>query len=286
MQKNKVPIFIFILIVILIFTVSMLFSGCGRRARIARALQEKEEESFEEQSIEDGITTEETDEVEDLDVEVSDEMEDSVQEETIETEETEEEFVEEPIEEVEGDQTEESEEELSEDEGVDETIDVLTACCESGYIEQGHGVVKNGYAIIGDNNENFQVKAFITFDISEYEGIDINFARIKFSGIAIDYGDPFELGPDLIINIDNYGELDPDDFILSGTHLYSEPLEGISEFTITGGNSNIKDTVQAALNDGQDYLQLRLECSKNTNDDDFADQLRFEFNNVKLRISY
>ena len=267
MKKSKIPIIILISVIILIFTVSMLLSGCGRRVRIARALQEKEPESIEEKITEEDITIEET-----------------TVEETIEatTEGLEEETTTEAIESEE----EVVEEEILEDEEQDETVDVLTACCESGYIEQGHGVVKDNHAIVGDNEENFQIKAFITFDISGYQGIEINYARIKFSGLSIDYGDPFELGPDLMISIDNYGELDPDDFSPRGTHLYSEPLEGISEFTITGGNSNIKDIFQTALNESQDYLQLRLECSKNTNNDDFADRLRFDFSNVKLRISY
>ena len=53
MKKSKIPIIILISVIILIFTVSMLLSGCGRRVRIARALQEKEPESIEEKITEE-----------------------------------------------------------------------------------------------------------------------------------------------------------------------------------------------------------------------------------------
>ena len=159
MKKSKIPILILISVIILILSISMLLSGCGRRARIARALQEQGSENVEEQSTEEEITIEETTESKET-VDVT--TEESVEESMEEADESEEEVVEEEVEEEESVEEESVEEETE----IQEFImvnHIAVPLTEDGW-EDYFG---NFTAYVGDDRRNRQSKGILSFGLND-----------------------------------------------------------------------------------------------------------------------
>jgi hypothetical protein len=298
----KKPLFFLIAVTIVILLFSLLISGCGRRARLAAALEKKiqGEQSTGENLSEEHEDTGSIEEVEIEDIE-SDDIpgEDNQQiqeEENTEVaepgEQPEEEIVDEgsPDDDVEAAE-EEIEEIMEQDQQVEEAAqqpETLTESMpliadESGNIAGGE-VLHFPFIYIGEDvGGDKEVRGFISFDISGLSGATIEKAKISGSANNIK-GRPFvHYGP-IIIKSVNWGEraLQPSDFDLEGVEIFNLDKKN---FGIT--SSMLKSDLQNVVDSSRTRYQLMFyyEIAELLNEGQ-EDNITYGFSELSLEVTY
>ena len=262
MKKNKKFLLLLISVVILLFSVSMLFSGCGRRARIAEALKEKESENVGAESIDEDADTEEVTDKKDVDEDEDADTEEVTEDEDIDTEEVTEEGdgdTEEDIDEDEGEDEDVEEEIIDDEEEVEQSDDAEQFTVDIPFVRSECGNIIGGIAgddpVIypGDNGENdLEVRGFMSFDTSGLAGATVIESKISATADAL-FGTPFDTYGPLIIKAVYWGSraFTPADYDLSGVELKS-----VTKKNFGIQNKNLKEDLQRAIDSGSGRYQL------------------------------
>ena len=295
MNKDKKFLIVLVSVVILLFSVSMLFSGCGRRARIAEALRDKEAENVEEESIDEDADTEEVTE-EDVDTEedVNENRDADTEEVTEEDVDTEEDVNENRDADTEED--EDVEEDIDDNEVIDDdeeveqpddaeqfTADIPIVVSECGNVI-GDNAYSNSIIYPGDTGESdLEVRGFISFDISGLAGATVIESKISATAGSL-FGKPFVTYGPLIVKAVYWGPgaFSPADCNLDGVELgnYSKKNFGIQ-------NRNLKEDLQRAIDSGSGRYQLIFYFEMNgTNGDSEADNIIYYMEDISLNITY
>jgi len=306
----KRPLFFVMAVTIIILLFSLLLSGCGRRARIAAALEKKiqEEQSTGESVPLEDVDTQPREETEKEDSNTDDlSAEDSQQVEQEETEEIPgvaepeelpededvgEEVVEEevsPGEEITPEeeaaenieQEQQGEEVLQQSEEFTESIPLVSE--ESGNIAGGE-VLQFPFIYIGEDvGGDKEVRGFLSFDISALSGATIE--KVKISGTANNIkGRPFvHYGP-IIIKSVNWGarSLQPSDFDLEGVEIFNFDKKN---FGIT--SSVLKSDLQNVVDSSRSRYQLMFyyEIAQLLNEGQ-EDNITYGFSELSLEVTY
>ncbi|HAJ95278.1 MAG TPA: hypothetical protein DCP02_03495 [Actinobacteria bacterium] len=282
MNKDKKFLIVLVSAVILLFCVSMLFSGCSRRARIAEALRDKESENVEEENIDESADTEEIIEEEDIDEDEEAGTEDDA-------------AVEEDV--NEGGSDVDAEEEITDDGVVDDdeeeveqpgepeqfTADIPLVVSECGNVidDTAHF---DPVIYPGDSGEqDLEVRGFISFDISGLAGATVMESKISATADAV-FGKPFVTYGPLIVKAVYWGlgAFSPADRDLDGVELgnYSKKNFGIQ-------NRNLKEDLQRAIDSGGGRYQLIFYFEMNETDGDSqADNITYYLEDISLNITY
>lgn len=289
MKKDKKFLIVLVSVVILLFSVSMLFSGCGRRARIAEALRDKEAENVEEESIDEDADTEEVTEEEDVDVEEDvDEDEDAGTEESV--------AVEEDVDDDEGNDVN-VEEDVDDDEVIDDddeeveqpddaeqfTADIPLVVSECGNVI-GDTAHFDPVIYPGDSGEqDLEVRGLISFDTSGLAGATVIESKISATADSL-FGKPFVTYGPLIVKAVYWGSraFSPADCDLDGVELgnYSKKNFGIQ-------NRNLKEDLQRAIDSGSGRYQLIFYFEMNgTDGDGEADNITYYLEDISLNVTY
>ena len=277
MNKNKKFLLLLISVVILLFSVSMLFSGCGRRARIVQALKEKESENVEMESIDEDTDTEEVTEEEDVDEEEDIDTEEVTKEEDVDADEAEDEDVEEEI-------IDDEEEVEQSDDAEQFTADIPFVGSECGNIVGDVAHDNDPVVYPGDNGENnLEVRGFISFDISGLAGATVIESKISATADSR-FGEPFVTYGPLIVKAVYWGSraISPADYNLGGVELgnFTKKNFGIQ-------NRNLKEDLQSAIDSGSGRYQLIFYFEMNgTDEDGQADNITYYLEDISLNVTY
>jgi hypothetical protein len=267
----------------------MLFSSCGRRARIVQALKEKESENVEAESIDKDVGTEEVTEEEDVDAgEVEDEEEDADEDEDVGTEEvTEEEDVD--AGEVEDEDVEEEtmddEEEVEQSDDTEQfTADIPFVGSECGNIVGDIAQCNDPFINPGANDDlDLEIRGFISFDISGLAGATVIESKISATE-GSKYGEPFKFYGPLIIKTVYWGSraISPADYNLNGVELGNFTKKN---FTIQ--NRNLKEDLQRAIDSGSGRYQLIFYFEVNgTDGDGQAANITYYLEDISFNVTY
>jgi hypothetical protein len=149
----------------------------------------------------------------------------------------------------------------------------------SGYVSEG-GSLLTRTVFVGDDVRDDAVKGFISFDITELLDREIFSARLSISGIALLHDPTF--ADQMIIKVQDYGELDEDDFTTGGDHLAAVSTAGLAEINITA--DNLKTLVERKIGEGKDYFQIKLGLDTYSDGDGVADMFVIAPNNAVLIV--
>lgn len=134
---------------------------------------------------------------------------------------------------------------------------------------------------VGDLENASKVYGFISFDVGELVGKDVNQAWLNISGQRV--GDPASLSDIFSIYATAYGiSLDPGDIGSPQTGLYSRAI-GFTDWSFS--NDNLKNAIQAVLDEGRQFFQIKLfipVSNHNGLDDGFSILL----SDISLEVSY
>jgi len=282
MRKNSKIITILMIIVIILISLSLIFSSCKRRARIAEALRDRETESTEDEAAEEDNGEEETVSVdeEEMQSEEDSETEDSDAEEDVsdngssEEEETEEEIVE--------------EDEVVEEEEESESVEQYTS--EIPFVSSECGNVIGGTAYSdpviypGDNgSEDLEVRGFVSFDISGLAGATVVEADISVNADNL-FGTPFNTYGPLLTKAVYWGPrgITPSDYDLDGVE-----LRNVTSKNFGIQNQNLKEDLQRAIDSGSGRYQLMFYFEMNgTDGDGEADNITYYLDQMVFTVTY
>ncbi len=141
------------------------------------------------------------------------------------------------------------------------------------------------YINVGDEaTNNWQIKAYISFDIKELHGKTVQDAEISIVKLP-DVGHPESFASTVDYKAFDFGDsLDPGDFAIGGTMLERIPISSTS-YTISG--DTLKSELQMVIDDtGRDHFQLKLGLNGKTNNDGKNDRIRIDLRDVSLHIRY
>ena len=294
MKKNKKFLLLLISVVILLFSVSMLFSGCGRRARIAEVLKEKESENVGAESIDEDADTEEVTDKKDVDGDEDADTGEVTEDEDIDTGEVTEEGdgdTEEDIDEDEGEDEDVEEEIIDDEEEVEQSDDAEQFTADIPFVRSECGNIIGGIAYSddpviypGDNGENdLEVRGFMSFDTSGLAGATVIESKISATADAL-FGTPFDTYGPLIIKAVHWGSraFTPADYDLSGVELGSFTKKNFGM-----QNKNLKEDLQRAIDSGSGRHQLIFYFEMSgTDGDGQADSITYYLEGISLNITY
>ncbi len=282
-NMNKKFLLVLILAVILLLGVSMLFSGCGRRARIVQAIKERGSENAEEESIDEDADAEEVSGNGDIDEDADMEDKDTDTQEDIDDNEDVD-----MQEDINGD--EDAEEVIVDEEEIEQPDDAGQFTDEVPFAGSESGNIIGGIAYTdpvlypGDNgNDNLEVRGFISFDISGLTGATVIESHISATADSI-FGKPFDTYGPLIIKAVYWGPraISPDDYDLDGVE-----LRNITKKNFGIQNRNLKEDLQRAIDSGSGRYQLIFYFEMNgTDGDDQADNITYYLEDIIFNITY
>jgi hypothetical protein len=151
----------------------------------------------------------------------------------------------------------------------------------SGHIQSAreHSMI----VFVGDSTSAIQSKGYLSFDITELHGREVQNAEIRFINL-IKSGNPESFASNMDVKACDYGTvLDADDFLPGGTRLTRIPLSSTS-YTIS--NDTLKNQLQNVLDSSRNYFQLRLGLDGTTNGDGIGDGFGINISDVLLQITY
>jgi len=136
---------------------------------------------------------------------------------------------------------------------------------------------------VGDVRSGFQMKAYLSFDITELHGKEVQNAEIHFTNL-IKRGAPESFASYIVVKAYDYGTvLDADDFPPGGTSLTMILLSSTSHVI---SNGTLITELQNALDSSRSYFQVRLSLNGTTNGDAISDYFYFDISDVLLQITY
>jgi len=144
----------------------------------------------------------------------------------------------------------------------------------SGFITDDAEVTTGaGMVHIGDNIDDNQIKGYISFGISGWEGT-VEGCSIGILVLEL-IRNPEAIGDTLNIKYLEYDTLDASDFDLEGELIYSMPIAGLDSLIIP--NEALLDTFQRAVDDPTiNNYQLELSINGDTNPDGRSDLISFD----------
>jgi hypothetical protein len=136
---------------------------------------------------------------------------------------------------------------------------------------------------VGDTDSAIQARGFLSFNISELHGKEVQNAEIHFINL-IKGGTPESFASYMVVKACNYGTvLDADDFPPDGTSLARIPLSSTSHVI---SSDTLITELQEVLDSSRSYFQVRLSLNETTNGDGISDGFYFDINDVLLQINY
>jgi len=193
-----------------------------------------------------------------------------------------------------GDEAEEEEEEEAGDEEELEVAELLINEADiypnenlSGTLyETGHVQSASEHFMrifVGDTDSAIQCKGYLSFDITELHGKEVQNAEIHFINLTKG-GAPESFASGIYVKACNYGTvLDADDFPPDGTSLIRIPLSSTS-YAIS--NTTLITELQNVLDSSRNYFQVRLSLDVATNWNIIADGFTIYISDVLLQITY
>ena len=160
---------------------------------------------------------------------------------------------------------------------------------EGGYIEENGFVNAGGCMYAGDSGApggqfagNKGVRGFISFDISHLSGVTIT--DLEFHAVAKQkFGDPSDLGTFYIDNVKwSARPLISDDFNIPGT--VNGTIGSIGNGNFSGGV--LKQSLQNAIDSGDQRFQLRFRFHTKTDNDNTWDGIEYDQAGIRLFIVY
>ncbi len=152
---------------------------------------------------------------------------------------------------------------------------------EGGFIEYGGQTYAGGNIYAGDSPTNKPCAGFLSFDISNLGGKNVNNAVLVFSFGSV-YGNPLEYADAFWINIVSWGPraITQSDFTLMGV-----AVQSFATPSVTCAAEKLKTELQKAINSGKSRFQIRVHFSgPYTDNDDNRDGWEYLQNNVNLTI--
>jgi hypothetical protein len=171
------------------------------------------------------------------------------------------------------------------------TIDADTTKC--GYISDATGapfdyVYMEPIVAVGDNNINNVEKAYMTFSLSHFAGMDdiiVTEAEIRIPEVD-SQNEPWNAGSELHILVKDYGEtLDyPEDFERGGEIIKvfatSDTLDNLSFST-----EELKNELQLAISAGKELFQLKFSLNNKSNNS-LLDRYLINTNSAEMYVKY
>jgi len=137
------------------------------------------------------------------------------------------------------------------------TTTILPVVNESGYVRDNGDVVPR-FIYVGDDNSDFSLQAFISFDISDIpDHATINQVVVDFSDYDQVYGSPFSSLGCLRGYVDDYGSLSSGDFVDNATGSSIIRFCSLPEVNASDSNPDVADALQQAVGDNR--FQMRLQ---------------------------
>jgi len=136
---------------------------------------------------------------------------------------------------------------------------------------------------VGDTDSAIQARGFLSFNISELHGKEVQNAEIHFINLTKG-GAPESFASGIYVKACNYGTvLDADDFPPDGTSLIRIPLSSTS-YAIS--NTTLITELQNVLDSSSNYFQVRLSLDIATDWGIVADGFTISISDVLLQITY
>lgn len=151
-------------------------------------------------------------------------------------------------------------------------------------------LILDGTIFVGDMHNDRESKGYISFDISDiWEAAPDAEVNVEFVNLAINNitseGNPNDVGDYLVIKEEKYGtELTLDDFTFTGRHLAQFSTTGLTNLSIT--NETLIDALEIAINNEEQYFQIKMGLSSPTNDDAVRDGYWINLGAVVLAGGY
>ena len=139
--------------------------------------------------------------------------------------------------------------------------------------------------IVGDAENNAQIKAYMSFDISELHEKTVLAAEISLVQTKREDSHPELFAKTVDYKAFNYGSsLDAGDFAIGGVLLERIPILTTS-YTVSG--DALLSELQTVIDDpGRDYFQVKLGLNSKTNNNGLQDDVVIDLRNVGLHIRY
>ncbi len=148
----------------------------------------------------------------------------------------------------------------------------------------------DGAIFIGDTSNKREAKGYISFDISDtWESnpgseINIEFVNLSINNIT-QSNNPSDVGQYLVIKEEKYGtEFTMDIFSYEGRYLAQFPTAGLTNLSIT--NDTLIEALETAVNNEEQYFQIKLGLSSPTNEDTMPDGFWINLGEVRLSGGY
>ena len=188
-----------------------------------------------------------------------------------------------------GEETEEgSEESIATAEFIGRETTIQADSLLSGYIIDGESIIRSIGGMAGDYRTNKQIKGYLSFDISELEGVDVFGAELHMDNLMI-YGNPAAISPSLNFKVYDYGDsLDFGDFAVGGTNIHTFNISSveIGDNLVLKDNEALVNTLQGAINNGKHWYQLKFGLLGTVSNNDEEDIIVFDLSTAKLKINY
>ncbi len=293
-RNTRLLLCITVIIVIAVFLSTFIFTGCGKRAMARELLREKLEDTG---SAESSSKIETSDEGNDSSSSNTSNN-DSSKEETMEPEDSsdssEEEFESEEneSEDIESDDENESEDSAESEETVEvEESDEINAkiaanmpivSSECGNNVGGGHVYVESVIYPGDADNNLKVNGYVSFDVSELAGSQIEEAKISGYADSIS-GAPFNTYGPLIIKAVYWGEreVQTSDFNMEGIEITNNSAKNFVK-----SPSVLKDDLQYVVNNGINRYQLCFYFEGSPDGDGKQDSITYSLEDIQLTVTY
>jgi hypothetical protein len=180
-----------------------------------------------------------------------------------------------------------SEESIATAESTGREITIQADRALSGYIIDGEHILPTICAA-GDYSTNKQVKGYLSFDISELEGIDVFGAELRMDNVSVD-GNPAAISPSLNFKVYDYGDsLDFGDFAVGGTNIHTFNISSVEtgDNLVLNNNDALINTLQGAIDNGRHWYQLKFGLLETVSNNNESDVIGFLFSTAKLKLNY
>jgi hypothetical protein len=139
--------------------------------------------------------------------------------------------------------------------------------------------------IVGDAGNNDQIKAYISFNIDELHGKNVEAAEISIVQTKRADSHPEKFAKTVDYKAFNYGSsLDSGDFAVGGVLLERVPVLTTS-YTVSG--TSLESELQSVLDDyGREYFQIKIGLNVKTNNDELQDDIVIDLRDVSLHVRY
>ncbi|MGM0368383.1 MAG: hypothetical protein ACQEP2_07430 [Actinomycetota bacterium] len=157
----------------------------------------------------------------------------------------------------------------------------------SGYIIKDTET-RAGIVMVGDWDNNKQIKGYLTFDLSYFEdisSIELRNAVLRYTHIN-KAGNPENFSSVVDFKEYNYGSsLDPVDFAVGGRRIFTV---NISEFLspLEVSSTTLIEALETIINTGHPDFQIKIGLNSTTNNDSIGDFYQFHPSSVFLDLEF